>query len=177
MIDKRLEEDIICLQEKKVGEECKPRFRGYQQFTFPGTSRCRGLITFIKSSIPVTEIQADFRAGTENQTFKLIINNQELHVVNLYVGNDSLNVTKYDELLDTTPTLLVGDLNAKHTQLGSNRNKSNNINDVNFIRFVNNSENIRIINNNETTHLMGNRLMCECLTISILKFLVILLTH
>ena len=150
--------DIVCLQETKHVEGWQPRLGAYNQFSLPGPDGRRGLLTYIKNTIPVSEITINTGNNSEAQFFKIKLKNNSIYLINIYVGDKGLQCAQLAEQIGLKNTILVGDLNAKHSKLGVQNKNKDNVNGKDLWNYISETDNVRVINSNEPTHLQGGRL-------------------
>lgn len=62
--------DIALIQEARVDESYKPRIGGYKMYTLSKNDGIHGLVTFIKESIAVTEINLNLARGLNVKLLK-----------------------------------------------------------------------------------------------------------
>lgn len=112
--------DILALQEVGVNG-ISLLLRGYKSFELPAdiSTNCRGLTTYVKDSIPAVFHSAFKINGTEYLCIKITLKNVELYVVNTYVHADSLTIDEFPDVIFAEDSILLGDLNARHCNLGS----------------------------------------------------------
>lgn len=154
--------DVICLQETLVDESFNPRLSQYKRFILESKENVRGLIIYIKNSIPAEPTLANFGNNTETICLRVYLDNYVLNIVNIYIPKDQLNTNDFPDFIYEQPTLLVGDLNARHPSLGSEGNFCNR-NGKRWFEYMHNCESVRMIGENEPTHAKGGRLDYICL--------------
>ncbi|XP_068243862.1 exodeoxyribonuclease-like [Palaemon carinicauda] len=109
--------DIICLQETKHTDANKYQIRGYQMYTVDSLMRqspYRGMITYIKNSIPVSyRIDVTLGEDTNSQLFNIHDEkgNIKIKIMNVYITDNKLDFSGLYEIVDGHPCILVGDLN------------------------------------------------------------------
>ncbi|XP_068223148.1 probable RNA-directed DNA polymerase from transposon BS [Palaemon carinicauda] len=162
--------DIICLQETKHTDANKYQIRGYQMYTVDSLMRqspYRGMITYIKNSIPVSySIDVTLGEDTNSQLFNIHDEkgNIKIKIMNVYITDNKLDFSGLHEIVDGHPCILVGDLNAVHYKLGDNSLQPYNNNGKKFMNHIESESNIiNVINGPEPTHLQGNKLDYVCL--------------
>ncbi|XP_069170714.1 exodeoxyribonuclease-like [Procambarus clarkii] len=113
--------DVIVLQETLVGKDFNPRFSGYLKFSLPSGDRKPGLITYVSHNKPAQIIDdLHMEDDYESLGVTLYLNNNALHIINLYVPHSKLDLDTQPEFVNEEPTLLVGDLNARHPHFEDN---------------------------------------------------------
>ena len=117
--------DVLCIQETCADNSFNPRFGGYVRYTLEHDQENRGLAIYVKNDIPVKRIPVDFGYNTESLCVKVYLNGYQLNVVNVYIPDGQLNTQLFPQFVTSEPTLLVGDLNARHSKLGSEGNTIN----------------------------------------------------
>ena len=118
--------DIMCLQETKHTDTSKLQIRGYQMYTVDSLmsqSPFRGMITYVKNSIPIT-LEADVTLGEDTQSQLINIHDEKgnikIKIMNVYITDNKLDFSDLYEIVDGRPCILLGDLNAVHYKLGDN---------------------------------------------------------
>jgi len=154
--------DFVCIQEARVERDFNPRLGGYEKFILPRSEGIHGLVTFIKSNIAVTPVDLNFGPCTENQAFIVTVKNNTFLVVNLYVKDGMLLPSRFPDEIYAQPTLMVGDLNARHPLLGS-VGTTLNPNGRRWYNFVSDNSDITLIGDPKPTHKRGGRIDYACL--------------
>ena len=149
--------DIICLQETLVDDNFNPRFGQYKRFILEKTDDTRGLVIYVKNAIPTRVLKTDFGENVESIGLKVFLENYVLNIVNVYIPQGELDTNHFPDFIYEEPTLLVGDLNARHNKLGSLGNFCNE-NGRRWFNYINHCEDIRVLGENEPTHGKGGRL-------------------
>ena len=113
-----------------------------------------GVVTYIHNSLVQEEIvlQTDLEAVTNKITLP---NGKPVNLINIYIpGSKSLCKEDLDTILDqvTTPTMIMGDLNAHHTRWGNSNCDSRG----NLIDNICTEKNLNILNDGQATHESGN---------------------
>ena len=149
--------DVLALQEVGVNG-ISLSLRGYKSFELPAdiSDNCRGLTTYVKDSIPAVCHSAFKINGTECLCVKITLNNVELFVVNTYVHANSLNIDEFPDVIFAEDTILLGDLNARHFNLGSTGFQNHN--GIVLNSFLEGAENVTVLGKGEPTHIKGGRL-------------------
>lgn len=97
-----------------------PELNGYVSFSLKredGSSR--GLTTYTHRSIPVTFQEKGVTEGIEYVIVCLTILGIPIYFINTYVSAGCFRVENLPEYVFTDPSVLMGDLNARHKDLGS----------------------------------------------------------
>ena len=149
--------DILCLQETLVQDDFNPRFGPYKRYILEKNDNNRGLIIYVKNTIATQIIDTSFGDNVETIGIKVFLENYTLNVINIYVPQGELNTNLFPDFIYEEPTLLVGDLNARHNELGSLGNYCNE-NGRRWYHYINNCEDIRVMGEKEPTHGKGGRL-------------------
>ncbi len=78
--------DVICIQETHFNEDSHPLFfmRGYEAFRQDRARHKGGIITLVKSSIPVVELDRSGKEDLEHHTVKLLLPSGDLRITNCY---------------------------------------------------------------------------------------------
>ena len=126
----------------------------------------QGLATIVRNDIAVTELGFNFGPGTENQAFSITYRGNSFHLVNIYISVNSLNTQLFPDELSSSPTLLVGDLNARAPLLGSVGTTLNE-NGKAWFNFLNDNNHVALLGEDEPTHKRGGRIdyactFCDC---------------
>jgi hypothetical protein len=143
--------DIMLLNETKLKPTNKLKIRNYTTLRCdrPTDHAAGGVAAIIKNNIPHKQLR-EVQSSIEH----LIIKLQNTTIVAAYNRPDN-NFSEQDleNLLNTgRKTLLIGDLNAKHTQWNCNRN---NTNGHTLVRYANNDP-IQILHTDTPTHFPDN---------------------
>ena len=153
--------DIACLQETRVEKSFNPRLGGYRFFIKTKDEGIQGLVTIVRNDIAVTELDFNFGPGTENQAFSITYRGNSFQLVNIYISVNSLNTHLFPDELSSTPTLLVGDLNARAPLLGSGGTTLNE-NGKAWFNFLNENNHVTLLGEDEPTHKRGGRIDYAC---------------
>lgn len=146
--------DIIAIQE--MGHEVFA-FKGYCQYVLScGDGSSRGLVTYIKSGLPVTLVEMGINGGIEYITVSLHLPNDSVNITNMYVHSGALYIDNFPSHILEECTILMGDLNSRHVDLGSIR--TSNINGIRWLNFLEANDNVQITGDNVPTHIQGGRL-------------------
>ena len=149
--------DIISLQEVGING-ISLQLRGYNSFELPAdaTNNCRGLTTYVKSSIPASFHSAFKVNGTEYLCVSIKLKDSVLFIINVYVHADNLTVDDLPDIIFHEECLIVGDLNARHKDLGTSGTQNHN--GIVLNNLLNSLENSRVLGTGEATHIRGGRL-------------------
>ena len=149
--------DVVLLQEGGM-KGINYKLSGYQAFELNAddTSNTRGLITFVKNNIPATFIMSSKTNGTEIVCVSLKLKDTVVYVANIYVHADKFDVDDLPNCLFTEKCLLMGDLNARHHNLGTvgTPNKNGHIL-YNLLECI---DDVKILGSDEPTHVRGGRI-------------------
>ncbi|XP_076049743.1 uncharacterized protein LOC143030478 [Oratosquilla oratoria] len=146
--------DFIAVQE--TGPEVY-ELRGYYQHILScddGSSR--GMVTYVKSGLPVTLVEKGVNGGIEYITVCLHLSNNYIYITNMYVHSGALYIDNLPPHILEESTILFGDLNARHVDLGSF--KTSNTNGVRWVTFLKANNNVQITGAKVPTHVQGGRL-------------------
>ncbi|XP_076049533.1 uncharacterized protein LOC143030260 [Oratosquilla oratoria] len=146
--------DFIAVQE--TGPEVY-ELRGYYQHILScddGSSR--GMVTYVKSGLPVTLVEKGVNGGIEYITVCLHLSNNYIYITNMYVHSGALYIDNLPPHILEESTILLGDLNARHVDLGSF--KTSNTNGVRWVTFLKANDNVQITGAKVPTHVQGGRL-------------------
>ena len=154
--------DVICLQETGTDDTFNPKVSGYCRYTIESNQGRRGLITYVRNTIPVRFDISDFGAACECIRARLFLNNYQLNIVNLYIPDGKLDTDSFPQYIHTEPTLLVGDFNARHSKLGS-QGFTVNANGRKWYNYLLGCEDVRLIGDPQPTHILGGCLDYACL--------------
>ncbi|KAG0728414.1 hypothetical protein GWK47_032522 [Chionoecetes opilio] len=120
------------------------------------------MVVYVKRSIPVELVSPPGKhGGIECIAVKLRLAAGCLTLVNVYVSQNSLRFEHLPDSVFRDPTLLVGDLNARHDSLGSAG--SRNWNGTVWHQFLNDYDDVRLLGDDSPTHLQGGRIDYACL--------------
>ena len=146
--------DIIALQE--VGPRVSP-LRSYDSYVLDGaTGSTRGMATYVKQGLPVAFEEMGTHDGIEFITVSMNYFGDKLFFVNTYVHAGALNIDNFPNYVHEEPTVLAGDLNSRHRDLGSHR--TNNVNGIRWKAFLDATEMAVLTGDNVPTHIQGGRL-------------------
>ena len=146
--------DIIALQE--VGPRVSP-LRGYDSYVLDGaTGSTRGMATYVKQGLPVAFEEMGTHGGIEFITVSMNYFGDKLFFVSTYVHAGALNIDNFPNYVHEEPTVLAGDLNSRHRDLGSHR--TNNVNGIRWKAFLDATEMAVLTGDNVPTHIQGGRL-------------------
>lgn len=154
--------DIILIQEARVDNDFKPRFGGYKMYTLSVNDGIHGLVTFVKKSIFVEEINIKFNSGVETQAFMISYKGNKFNLINSYFPREKFRPELFPDELFLEDCFLIGDFNAKNSELCPTCRGNNNCGRY-LVNFLNNNENVKLIGNKEPTHMMGGRLDYVCM--------------
>lgn len=146
--------DIISLQETGP---VVPGLRGYDSHVLgcnDGSSR--GLVTYVKFGLPVTLVEMGVNGGTEFITVCLHLVEGDIYFINMYVHSGALHIEDFPMCVFEECTVIAGDLNARHVDLGSYR--TSNINGERWVTFLDATDTIYLTGNKVPTHVQGGRL-------------------
>lgn len=149
--------DILALQEVGPGGSIFD-LPGYQKFVLESNfnNNTRGLITFVKNSMPVNLIEASKANGTEILVVNLHLSDIILSILNIYVHADKLDLEDLPSCILDNKCLVMGDLNARHRELGTTGSQNKNGHVLKSI--VDSLESVKILGNPEPTHVRGGRI-------------------
>ena len=125
---------------------------GYQAFELRAdcSGNTRGLATLIKNSIPTTFVGASKTNGTEILCIKVNLKDLDICIVNVYIHADKLDIEDMPNYIFTEKCLLMGDMNARHPNLGtsgfSNRNGKL------LYNMLDSLDDVKVLGNDEPTH-------------------------
>ena len=150
--------DIIALQEVGIKAQ-NHSLKGYQRFELAADlgSNTRGLVSYVKDSIPATLLYASKKNGIEYICINVHVDGGILCFVNIYVHANSLVIEDLPDVIFSEICLLVGDLNARHPYFGSTGG-THNTNGVVLKSFLDATENVKILGDIKPTHVKGGRL-------------------
>ena len=119
--------DILVLQEVGVGGN-NFLLKGYQRFEleYDRVNNTRGLITFVRNSVPADLKMATRINGTEILCIDVYLKDTVICIAKVYVHADELNLDDWPSCLFIENCLLMGDLNAGHKNLGSTGSQNRN---------------------------------------------------
>ena len=146
--------DLISLQE--VGPEILP-LHGYNSYTLgcsDGSSR--GLVMYVKESLPCTLKEKGICNGVEYIIVRLTFHTDTVLFANLYVHANSFHITNLPGCLFEDKSVIMGDLNARHKDLGSFQ--TSNVNGTRFKAFLESTNTVQLTGENIPTHIQGGRL-------------------
>ena len=114
--------DIILLQETLQKEQHNPKLSGYTTYKLSSNEHTRGLLTFIKNSIPSAAIQNPIHCGENVEVLAVTVQllHNSLCIYNIYKQHQG--ALELDELFASTSnhqTFIGGDFNAHHPILHS----------------------------------------------------------
>ncbi|XP_045117646.1 uncharacterized protein LOC123508177 [Portunus trituberculatus] len=136
--------------------------RSYQHFILPAGEGVRGMAVYVKNSIPAELVSTPGKCGgIEYIAVRLRLAEGYFVLVNVYVSQNSLKFEHLPDSVFREPTLLVGDLNARHAVLGSSG--SSNWNGTVWHQFLSDCDEARLLGDNSPTHLQGGRIDYACL--------------
>ena len=149
--------DVIALQEVGING-ISLQLRGFNSFELPAdnTTNCRGLTIYVKNDIPAIIHSAMKVNGTEFLCVSVTLQDITLVIVNIYVHADSLSVDDLPDIIFAEDCLLVGDLNARHNNLGTKGFQNRNGIALNCL--LDSIEDVKVLGNGEPTHVKGGRL-------------------
>ena len=146
--------DIIALQE--VGPRV-PELRGYASHTLScGDGSSRGMATYIKQGIPVNFMEMGVTEGIEFITVCLHTVGEIIYFVNMYIHAGALNIANFPEYVLEEQSVIMGDLNARHKELGSHL--TTNANGVRWKAFLDTTDTAVLTGDHTPTHVQGGRL-------------------
>ena len=160
--------DVMVLQEVGI-KGINFQLSGYRTFELHAdeTNNTRGLITFIKNCIPATLGVSSKVNGTEFLCVNVHLKDTVICVANIYVHADKLNVEDLPSCVLDENCLLMGDLNARHYNLGTKGTPNRNGYILNNI--LESIDTVRVLGNGGPTHVRGGRIdyailfnMIEC---------------
>ena len=146
--------DVIALQE--VGPHV-PDLRGYTSHVLTcANGSSRGLATYVKLGAAVTLEGMGVSEGMEYITVCLHTQGETVYFVNVYCHAGAFHVTKLPWYVLEEQTVLLGDLNARHKDLGSHH--TTNANGVRWKAFLDATDTAVLTGENVPTHVQGGRL-------------------
>lgn len=146
--------DITAL--KEVGPRVSALW-GYVFYVFDGAaSSTQGLATYVRLGTVIDFEEMGITDCIKFITISLCNLGERLSLVNRYVHAGALNVTKVPDYVHEEPTVLVGDVNSCHRDLGSNC--TTNVNGVRWKAFLDVSETAVLMDDNVPTHVQGAQL-------------------
>lgn len=153
--------DVVALQETGDRNEGLLKLNGYKGFHLFAANNIRGTSIYVKNSIPAELVEPPSKTqGIESVCVKLSLREGEFIVVNLYVSRNCFDANYLPDCIYTNPSLVIGDLNARHTSLGTVG--SINANGVKWLQFLQDHPDTCLLGNNEPTHIRGGRLDYAC---------------
>lgn len=149
--------DVIVLQETGV-RAINFQLSGYQAFELSAdvTNNTRGLVTLIKNNIPATFVRASKNNGTEILCVMINMKDLDICIVNVYIHADKLDIEDMPDCIFTDKCLLMGDMNARHPNLGTLGISNRNGNVLHNI--LNSLDDVKVLGIDEPTHVRGGRL-------------------
>lgn len=97
-----------------------PELRGYVPYTLEcGNGSSRGLTTYVKQGSTVTFIEMGENQGIEYIIVALSTMGEKIFFVNVYIHAGALDMSNFPDYVFEEPTVLMGDFNARHRDLGS----------------------------------------------------------
>lgn len=145
--------DIIALQE--VGPRV-PELRGYASHTFSCDGSSPVVAIYIRHGIPVTFRVMGVTEGIEFITVCLHTLGEVIYFVNMYIHAGALNVANFPDYVLEEQTVIMGDLNARHKELGSHL--TTNANGVRWKAFLDTTDTVVLSGEHAPTHVQGGRL-------------------
>lgn len=131
--------------------------RGYDLYVLDGAAgSTRGMATYVRQGTAIVFEDMGINEGIEYITVSLLHMGETLFFVNTHVHAGALNLANFPDYVHEEPTVLVGDLNSRHRDLGSHR--TNNVNGVRWKAFLDASETAVLTGDNVPTHVQGGRL-------------------
>ena len=149
--------DILVLQEVSVGGN-NFMLKGYQRFELEAdrVNNTRGLITFVRNNVPADLKLATRNNGTEILCINVYLKETVISIANVYVHADELNLDDLPSCIFNENCLVMGDLNARHKNLGSTGSQNRNGHALNSI--LGSIDNVKMLGNDEPTHVRGGRI-------------------
>ena len=153
--------DVLLLQETLDRGESWLKLNGYQCYHLPAGDGVRGLSTYVKKSLPSELVGRPVREeGIESLVIRIYVKDAVLNVVNLYVSKNCFDVAYLPDCIFSEVTLLAGDLNAKHNQLGDLKGNNNG---AAFYQFLQDYDDVILLGDASATHIKGGRLDYACI--------------
>ncbi|GFT38712.1 hypothetical protein NPIL_431471 [Nephila pilipes] len=156
---------VIAIQETKLKETTALKIRGYNIFRADKPSRRGGTLAFFirDAKYQGIDFSLDQSSDLEIQGVKIFWREKPLHILNIYhPPNESHQPTNFSNFMDKN-TIILGDLNAKHTIWGSS---CNNNRGEDILQMMDNKE-LMILNDGSSTHSSLSNNNSEALAISI----------
>ncbi|XP_063849706.1 uncharacterized protein LOC135093957 [Scylla paramamosain] len=152
----RLTRDVDDLKTREVGLWV-PELQGYASHTFScGDGSSQGMATYIRRGIPVTFREMGITEGIEFITVCLHSLGEVIYFVNMYIHAGALNVENFPDYVLEEQTVIMGDLNARHKELGSHL--TTNANGVRWKAFLDTTDIVVLFGGHAPTHVQGGRL-------------------
>ena len=151
--------DIIVLQETLVTDPEKLKLSGYNAFATPQTDENRGLAILVRNTIPTKMVNNPIFCGdrVEVMAVEIILLDTSLTIYNIYrnQANINLDLTQLFTTSITHPTIILGDFNAHHPILNSNRITEEG---EHIAYTLDQFPEMALLNNGQATHVRGGRL-------------------
>ena len=110
--------DVVCLQETHLNSNMRFNIRGYQVFRRDRVSAHKGgIVILVKNNIPAEELPINNSEESEINAVKLILQDRQLVIFNVYAPPDkSLYIQELE--IPTTDCMVVGDFNSHSPSWG-----------------------------------------------------------
>lgn len=149
--------DVILLQETGDRNGSLLSINGYKAYHLPACPGVRGLITYVKNSIPSELIEEPHKTdGIESLSVRVYLQKGLLNIVNLYVSKNSFYVDSLPDSVFNETTVIAGDLNARHNELEDEGRM--NTNGARFFQFLADYPDALLFRSKKVTHIQGGRL-------------------
>ena len=150
--------DVVALQETGDTGDNLLTLSGYKKYSLLSG---RGMSLYIRNSIPSEKVSEPSKTnGTESICTRLKLADCDLNIVSLYVYGNRFHVGDLPDCIFDEPTLVVGDLNARHPALGT---EGKNANGDRFMRLLMDHNDVSVLGTPEPTHVGGGRLDYACM--------------
>ena len=134
-----------------------PALRGYVSHVLScADGSSRGLVVKAKQRLPVTHRDKGVSHGIEFIIMCLHTQGEAILIANLYVHAGGFHVAHLPECILEEKSILMGDINARHRDLGSYQ--TTNVNGTRWKAFLDSADNVMVTGDSVPTHVQGGRL-------------------
>nr|XP_053652230.1 uncharacterized protein LOC128702167 [Cherax quadricarinatus] len=146
--------DVICLQECGVSEEYQPpELPSFITYNLESTNSC---VLYVKNSLHHILLEDEKTDGLQYHGVKIYFKNSALkflNIFNLYAPRNEFNYSELPLCATFQPTFILGDYNARHTNIGDS--EFTNRNGRQLLSLLNKNDNVQFVGDLEPTHVYG----------------------